>query len=75
MPQPSLTAQALFPRVHTTTARGARLFDSNQKVRTSMPRSMLKSALVYDADATAKRINCMGSGLCLRQVRVDFSNL
>ena len=39
-----------------------------------MPRSVLKSSLVYDADATAKRIDCVGSGFCVRNVRGNFSN-
>jgi hypothetical protein len=35
---------------------------------------MLKSALVYDADAAAKRVNCAGYGFCLRNVGGNFSD-
>ena len=39
-----------------------------------MPGSVLKSGLVYDTDATAKGIECVGGGFRQWNVARDFNN-
>jgi hypothetical protein len=39
-----------------------------------MPKSVLKSGLVYDADATAKGIECVGDSFRQWNVARDFNN-
>jgi hypothetical protein len=39
-----------------------------------MPRSVLKSGLVYDAHATVERIDCVGDRFGPRNVRGNFRN-